>query len=60
MKRKHKSETFQCFILIKCHPPDPLSAPKVHCRCVSYPYVTLCSWPEPSHSPPTNYVATYR
>ncbi|XP_040917443.1 interleukin-27 subunit beta [Toxotes jaculatrix] len=38
---------------------NPLSTPSVHCRCTSYPNVTLCSWPEPSHSPPTHYIATY-
>ncbi|XP_070777020.1 interleukin-27 subunit beta [Enoplosus armatus] len=33
--------------------------PTVHCWCASYPNVTVCSWPEPPHSPPTHYVATY-
>ncbi|KAM7376086.1 hypothetical protein PAMP_005833 [Pampus punctatissimus] len=37
----------------------PRSPPKVHCRCASYPNLTLCSWPEPSHLPPTHYIATY-
>nr|WKF45160.1 interleukin-27 subunit beta-like protein [Epinephelus akaara] len=37
----------------------PLSTPRVHCLCSSYPNVTLCSWPEPSTSPPTHYIATY-
>ncbi|KAK5857643.1 hypothetical protein PBY51_010871 [Eleginops maclovinus] len=35
------------------------STPTVRCRCASYPNVTLCSWPEPSHPTPTHYVATY-
>ncbi|XP_041809753.1 interleukin-27 subunit beta [Chelmon rostratus] len=35
------------------------SIPEVRCWCASYPNVTLCSWPEPSHAPPTHYVATY-
>ncbi|XP_059209731.1 interleukin-27 subunit beta [Centropristis striata] len=38
---------------------NPPSTPMVHCRCASYPNVTLCSWPEPPHSPPTRYIATY-
>ncbi|XP_054470494.1 interleukin-27 subunit beta [Anoplopoma fimbria] len=38
---------------------NPPSTPKVHCRCASYPNVTFCSWPEPSRSPPTQYIATY-
>ncbi|XP_037551381.1 interleukin-27 subunit beta [Nematolebias whitei] len=38
---------------------DPPSTPKVHCWCSSYPNMTLCSWPQPSHSPPTHYLATY-
>ncbi|XP_074517150.1 interleukin-27 subunit beta [Sebastes fasciatus] len=38
---------------------NPPATPTVHCRCASYPNVTLCSWPEPSQSPPTHYVATY-
>ncbi|XP_042356882.1 interleukin-27 subunit beta [Plectropomus leopardus] len=37
----------------------PPSTPTVHCRCASYPNLTFCSWPEPSHSPPTHYIATY-
>lgn len=36
------------------------STPQVCCWCASYPNVTLCSWPEPSHAPPAHYVATYR
>ncbi|XP_044023254.1 interleukin-27 subunit beta [Siniperca chuatsi] len=36
-----------------------LATPIVHCWCASYPNVTICSWPEPSHSPPTHYIATY-
>ncbi|CAJ1074412.1 interleukin-27 subunit beta isoform X1 [Xyrichtys novacula] len=39
---------------------NPPSIPSVHCWCASYPNMTLCSWPEPSQSPPTHYVATYR
>ncbi|XP_026176933.1 interleukin-27 subunit beta [Mastacembelus armatus] len=35
------------------------STPTVHCWCASYPNITLCSWPEPSHFPPTHYVVTY-
>ncbi|XP_042245007.1 interleukin-27 subunit beta [Thunnus albacares] len=38
---------------------SPRSPPKVHCWCASFPNRTLCSWPEPSHSPPTHYIATY-
>ncbi|XP_029316732.1 interleukin-27 subunit beta [Cottoperca gobio] len=38
---------------------DPPSTLTMRCWCASYPNVTLCSWPEPSHSPPTHYVATY-
>ncbi|XP_060918886.1 interleukin-27 subunit beta [Labrus mixtus] len=38
---------------------NPPSTPQVHCWCASYPNVTLCSWPEPSQSPPIHYVATY-
>ncbi|XP_072222047.1 interleukin-27 subunit beta [Leuresthes tenuis] len=38
---------------------DPPSTPSVHCWCSIYPNVTLCSWPEPSPSPPTHYIATY-
>ncbi|CAI5696111.1 interleukin-27 subunit beta [Oreochromis niloticus] len=38
---------------------NPLSAPKVHCRCSSYPNVTLCTWPKPPHFPTTHYIATY-
>ncbi|XP_049451829.1 interleukin-27 subunit beta isoform X1 [Epinephelus fuscoguttatus] len=37
----------------------PPSTPRVHCWCSSYPNMTLCSWPEPSISPPTHYIATY-
>lgn len=40
-------------------PRNPPPAPRVHCWCASYPNVTLCSWPEPSPSPPVHYVATY-
>ncbi|CAG5866624.1 unnamed protein product [Menidia menidia] len=39
--------------------PDPPSTPSVHCWCSSYPNLTFCSWPEPSPSPPTHYIATY-
>ncbi|KAF6729836.1 Interleukin-27 subunit beta [Oryzias melastigma] len=39
---------------------DPLSIPKVHCRCSSYPNGALCSWSQPAASPPTHYIATYR
>uniref|UniRef100_A0A3P8PEQ6 Fibronectin type-III domain-containing protein n=1 Tax=Astatotilapia calliptera TaxID=8154 RepID=A0A3P8PEQ6_ASTCA len=39
--------------------PDPLSAPKVHCWCSSYPNATLCTWPKPPHFPTTHYIATY-
>ncbi|XP_032356554.1 interleukin-27 subunit beta [Etheostoma spectabile] len=38
---------------------NPPPTPTVHCWCASYPNLTLCSWPEPSLSPPTHYVATY-
>lgn len=38
---------------------DAPSIPTVHCWCSSYPNVTLCTWPKPSHSPPTHYIATY-
>ncbi|XP_030574498.1 interleukin-27 subunit beta [Archocentrus centrarchus] len=38
---------------------NPLSVPKVHCWCSTYPNVAHCTWPEPSHSPPTHYIATY-
>ncbi|KAM4542248.1 interleukin-27 subunit beta [Odontesthes bonariensis] len=38
---------------------DPPSTPSVHCWCSIYPNVTFCSWPEPSPSPPTHYIATY-
>ncbi|XP_034531277.1 interleukin-27 subunit beta isoform X2 [Notolabrus celidotus] len=37
----------------------PPSIPTVHCWCASYPNRTFCSWPEPSQSPPLNYIATY-
>ncbi|XP_038585233.1 interleukin-27 subunit beta [Micropterus salmoides] len=37
----------------------PPPTPTVHCWCMSYPNMTLCSWPEPSRSPPTHYIATY-
>ncbi|TDG99027.1 hypothetical protein EPR50_G00206370 [Perca flavescens] len=37
---------------------NPPSTPTVHCWCSSYPNLTVCSWPEPSLSPPTHYVAT--
>ncbi|XP_010793325.1 interleukin-27 subunit beta isoform X1 [Notothenia coriiceps] len=40
-------------------PGNSPSIPTVRCRCASYPNVTLCSWPEPPHHPPTHYVATY-
>nr|XP_046269192.1 interleukin-27 subunit beta isoform X2 [Scatophagus argus] len=39
-------------------PPPPIA--NVHCWCASYPNLTICSWPELSHSPPTHYIATYR
>ncbi|XP_076013683.1 interleukin-27 subunit beta [Genypterus blacodes] len=35
------------------------STPAVHCWCAGYPNQTLCSWPETSHSPPEQYIATY-
>ncbi|XP_073340292.1 interleukin-27 subunit beta [Pagrus major] len=35
------------------------SPPKVHCWCASYPNLTVCSWPEPSRSPPSRYIASY-
>lgn len=38
-------------------PPPP---PMVHCCCSSYPKVARCSWPEPTHSSPVHYIATYR
>ncbi|XP_004540350.1 interleukin-27 subunit beta [Maylandia zebra] len=38
---------------------NPLSAPKVHCWCSSYPNATLCTWPKPPHFPTTHYIATY-
>lgn len=38
---------------------NPPSVPDVHCWCPCYPNVTLCSWPEPAHSAPTHYIATY-
>ncbi|KAM9341544.1 interleukin-27 subunit beta [Symphorus nematophorus] len=38
---------------------NPPATPKVHCWCPSYPNVTLCSWPEPSETPPTHFIATY-
>ncbi|XP_028995952.1 interleukin-27 subunit beta [Betta splendens] len=38
---------------------SPLSTPMVHCRCASYPNVTLCSWPGTPHVPPPRYIATY-
>ncbi|XP_028251634.1 interleukin-27 subunit beta [Parambassis ranga] len=38
---------------------NPPPTPTVHCRCASYPNMTLCSWLEPPHSAPTHYVATY-
>ncbi|XP_069391478.1 interleukin-27 subunit beta isoform X3 [Paralichthys olivaceus] len=37
----------------------PPPVPRVHCWCSSFPNVTLCSWPEPSHLPQTHYIATY-
>uniref|UniRef100_A0A668ABX7 Epstein-Barr virus induced 3 n=2 Tax=Myripristis murdjan TaxID=586833 RepID=A0A668ABX7_9TELE len=33
--------------------------PAVQCWCAGYPNQTLCSWPETSQSPPTQYIATY-
>ncbi|XP_071354930.1 interleukin-27 subunit beta isoform X2 [Trachinotus anak] len=45
--------------LLRATSGNPASTPAVHCWCASYPNVTLCSWPEPPHSPPTHYVATY-
>uniref|UniRef100_A0A1A8RHK9 Epstein-Barr virus induced gene 3 n=3 Tax=Nothobranchius TaxID=28779 RepID=A0A1A8RHK9_9TELE len=41
-------------------PKDPPCAPTVSCWCSSYPNTTLCSWPQPSNSTPTRYIATYR
>ncbi|KAM3594028.1 uncharacterized protein V6R79_000809 [Siganus canaliculatus] len=38
---------------------DSLAPPRVLCRCSSYPNVTYCSWPEPSVSPPTQYIASF-
>ncbi|XP_036928654.1 interleukin-27 subunit beta [Acanthopagrus latus] len=38
---------------------SPPSPPRVHCWCSSYPNTTVCSWPEPSHSPPALYLTTY-
>ncbi|XP_071772062.1 interleukin-27 subunit beta [Centroberyx gerrardi] len=35
------------------------STPTVRCWCAGYPNQTLCSWPEPPQSPPTQYIATY-
>ncbi|XP_015243312.1 PREDICTED: interleukin-27 subunit beta [Cyprinodon variegatus] len=35
------------------------SFPAVRCRCFSYPFEILCSWPEPLRSQPTHYLATY-
>ncbi|XP_068195103.1 interleukin-27 subunit beta isoform X2 [Antennarius striatus] len=37
----------------------PPWTPEVRCWCASYPNVTLCSWAEPPHGPPTRYIATY-
>ncbi|XP_069566808.1 interleukin-27 subunit beta [Brachyistius frenatus] len=45
--------------LLRATSGNPPSSPTVHCWCASYPNVTLCSWPEPSISPPTHYIATY-
>lgn len=49
-----------CFIHFGHYISDPPPTPMVHCWCANYPNVTLCSWPEPSVSPPTHYIATYR
>ncbi|XP_051250269.1 interleukin-27 subunit beta [Dicentrarchus labrax] len=38
---------------------NPAFTPKVHCWCPNYPNGTLCSWPEPSHSPPVHYITSY-
>lgn len=38
---------------------NPPSAPAVVCRCAVYPNVTLCSWPQPSQSPFTHFIASY-
>ncbi|KAM9842796.1 interleukin-27 subunit beta [Aulostomus maculatus] len=38
---------------------DPSTSPNVRCWCASYPNLTFCSWPEPSHSPPTHYITSY-
>ncbi|CAK6966984.1 interleukin-27 subunit beta [Scomber scombrus] len=38
---------------------NPPYTPRVHCWCASYPNQSLCSWPEPPHSPPKHYIATY-
>ncbi|XP_008290085.1 interleukin-27 subunit beta [Stegastes partitus] len=38
---------------------DPPSTPTVHCWCSNYPNATFCTWPKPSRSPPTHYIATY-
>ncbi|XP_035024270.2 interleukin-27 subunit beta [Hippoglossus stenolepis] len=49
----------QALDLLRAKSGVPPPVPRVHCWCSSYPNVTLCSWPEPSHCPPTHYVATY-
>ncbi|XP_053191562.1 interleukin-27 subunit beta [Scomber japonicus] len=38
---------------------NPPSIPRVQCWCASYPNQSFCSWPEPPHSPPIHYIATY-
>ncbi|KAI3367566.1 hypothetical protein L3Q82_026421, partial [Scortum barcoo] len=38
---------------------SPPSIPEVRCWCPCYPNVTLCSWPEPTHSARIHYIATY-
>lgn len=38
---------------------NPPSPPRVHCWCPRYPNLTVCSWPDSPHDPPTHYVASY-
>uniref|UniRef100_A0A3Q3W598 Fibronectin type-III domain-containing protein n=1 Tax=Mola mola TaxID=94237 RepID=A0A3Q3W598_MOLML len=49
----------QALDLLRAAAPSGSEYQTVHCWCSSYPNVTLCSWPEPSQSPPKQYVATY-